>query len=649
MSKAMTPEQLSAKYEALEQKLEHDVNALHSALEKQGVNSRGTTDIFGREFSVPVDAEHKASQFSMMMVFTNFDNPHMRAFHTSWFGFFSSFFSMFAAAPLTAYMKKKTSLNLNKKEIGKANIAAVSTNIVMRVFVGFMSDLMGPRRCMAFLLLITTPAIIGMMFVPKCDCINEDIDGDGIVECDNVGECSSSAETFIAMRALIGIALATFVTCQVWCSQMFNKSVVGFANATSAGWGNLGGGVTNLLMPYIFLGFYSSVSGDSSAEKEDKAWRLCYLVPLGMHLIGAAAALTGRDLPDGNIKELEASGAKQKSNGSIVLKTGLSNVNAWILTVTYGMCFGVELTMNSVAALYFHDYHGLTPQLAGLLASLYGLMNLFARSVGGLISDWANKQFGMRGRLWACWIVQSLEGALCMVMAGTTLSMDAPFERPDTTAWTKLDGVWVPGNSSSVPESEWVTIPQCGALQEAPPTWFQEEHDVGDGLAMWLEPPFMRNGAAADCISNQNSAGMSVFCMILFSLCVQAAEGLHYGIVPYVSRPALGIVSGMVGAGGNLGAVIALRSFFFAGDIRRDEGFLRLGIMVIGLTALMFFIYFPDMGGMLFPAGGLGKYDPQIIKPPADYRGADSMDFANNKDNKEKTSSTAEVAVVTAA
>merc|ERR1712006_64827 len=83
-----------------------------------------------------------------------------------------------------------------------------------------------------------------------------------------------------------------------------------------------------------------------------------------------------------------------------------------------------------------------------------------------------------------------------------------------------------------------------------------------------------------------------------------------------------------VGAGGNLGSVIALRSFFFEGDIRRDEGFLRLGAMVIGLTALMFFIYFPDMGSLLTPAGALGSYDPQLIKPPADYRGADHMDFS---------------------
>ena len=63
----------------------------------------------------------------------------------------------------------------------------------------------------------------------------------------------------------------------------------------------------------------------------------------------------------------------------------------------------------------------------------------------------------------------------------------------------------------------------------------------------------------------------------------------------------------MVGAGGNLGAVIGLRAFFFSGDIRRDEGFLRLGALVIGIKTLMFFnifIYFPprQFGSMLTPA-----------------------------------------------
>ena len=50
-------------------------------------------------------------------------------------------------------------------------------------------------------------------------------------------------------------------------------------------------------------------------------------------------------------------------------------------------------------------------------------------------------------------------------------------------------------------------------------------------------------------------------------------------------------------------------------------------VMPYGELALLFAVYFPELGSMLFPAGGLGKYDPQIIKPPADYRGSDSMDY----------------------
>jgi nitrate/nitrite transporter NarK len=614
---------MSAKMEQMEK----EIGQLHDLLSAKGMNSRGTTDIYGRKFSVPVDQEHKATA----LVIFNADLPHNRAFHTSWFGFFSSFFSMFAAAPMIMYIRKPSSLGLTKPQIGTANISAVSTNIVMRATTGFLCDILGPRRALAFLLFVTCPAILGMQWV-------------------------NNADGFIACRAMIGIALATFVTSQVWCSQMFNKSIVGLANATSAGWGNLGGGVTNLLMPFIFDAMYANGKDPDPLVNEDRAWRNAYLVPLAMHFVGGCAALTGRDLPDGNIKELEASGAKQKSKGGVVLKTGLSNVNAWVFVLTYGMCFGVELTMNSVAAAYFHDYHGQSVRVAGLLASIYGLMNLFARSLGGLLSDAANKKYGMRGRLWACWIVQTIEGVFCILMATITLDMDAPFNRGKVPAWTKMtlsraqralypdyvDG-WVPVNTTF---NETMMIEECSALEQAPPAYFQEYYDVGTDKRLFLEPPFSRDGDAAKCISNQGASGQVVLFMILFSLCVQAAEGLHYGIVPYVSRPALGIVSGMVGAGGNLGSVIALWSFFKGGDIRTDHGFLYLGIMVISITALMFFVYFPDMGSMLTPAKALGSYYPQLIKPPADYRGADSIDFAAiKKDNEAKSSTTEGVAV----
>ena len=51
-----------------------EVNSLHTTLEKKGINSRGTADVFGRVFEVPVDKEHKATQ----LPFTKCGNPHMR-------------------------------------------------------------------------------------------------------------------------------------------------------------------------------------------------------------------------------------------------------------------------------------------------------------------------------------------------------------------------------------------------------------------------------------------------------------------------------------------------------------------------------------------------------------------------------------------
>merc|ERR1712023_110504 len=131
------------------------------------------------------------------------------------------------------------------------------------------------------------------------------------------------------------------------------------------------------------------------------------------------------------------------------------------------------------------------------------------------------------------------------------------------------------------------------------------------------------------CIRNKNIVGLTVFIMILFSISVQMAEGLHFGVVPYVCRPALGIVSGMVGAGGNSGAVLTLWTIFKNSEVERtDDGFMILGGVIIGTSLLMWAMYFPDMGGMLFKAGQI-PYDPQRVKIPADYRGTDAMNYDN--------------------
>jgi NNP family nitrate/nitrite transporter-like MFS transporter len=535
------------------------------------------------------------------------------AFHGSWFGFFASFYSTFAAASLSAYIIPD--LDLSDAEWAQSGIMAVCGTIFFRLVMGWICDRFGARKGLGYLLLLTTPAIVLIMF-------------------------AQNAWQFILLRTCIGFSLATFVACQTWCSQMFAKKVVGIANATAAGWGNLGGGITNLTMPFIFLAFRSFASSDSVA------WRLSYLVPLVLHIVGGMVVLQARDLPDGNFAELESSGAKQKADSKVVLKVGFSNINAWILTITYGMCFGIELTMNNVAARYFYAYQGLTPQIAGICASCWGLMNIIARSIGGWISDWANKKAGMRGRLWATWVVQTLEGVFCILLGLVTINMDAPNTdktAPTVNAFTYITPDTMRNELLGPSYSGWVDMnATCFGVAGVEAADLRvavcntKKLDLSDALANCLKiapGTIMRQTAPAEfggpdlnCISNSGTVGLVMLLVVCFSLCVQAAEGLHYGVVPYVSRPALGVVSGMVGAGGNTGAVVA-GNLFFAGSMRTDQAIINMGIMIIALTCLLMFVYFPDKGGMFVKAGGLGKYDPQIIKPPEGYGGTDKMDF----------------------
>jgi NNP family nitrate/nitrite transporter-like MFS transporter len=57
--------------------------------------------------------------------------------------------------------------------------------------------------------------------------------------------------------------------------------------------------------------------------------------------------------------------------------------------------------------------------------------------------------------------------------------------------------------------------------------------------------------------SSAQGVAMAVTAMLAFGMCLHMACGATYALVPFVDRKALGGVAGIIGAGGNVGAVAA--------------------------------------------------------------------------------------------
>jgi len=399
--------------------------------------------------------------------------PQIRAFHMTWFSFFLCFFAWFGIAPLMTVVRDE--LSLTKEQVGWSIIASVAITVVARLFIGWFCDRVGPRLAYTWLLILGSLPVMGIGF-------------------------AHDFTTFLIFRLMIGAIGASFVITQYHTSIMFAPNVVGTANATSAGWGNLGGGVTQFVMPAVFA-LFVGVLGFTEAI----GWRA------SMFIAGIVCALTGvayyfltQDAPDGNFKDLRAQGKMPEGKyASGAFFEACKDHRVWALFVIYGACFGIELTINNIAALYFADYFGLGLAAAGTAAALFGLMNIFARTLGGVFGDKFGGKWGLKGRVF--WLFTAL---FC------------------------------------------------------------------EGLALML-------------FSQMTVLMLAVPALVLFSLFVQMSEGATYSVVPFVNKKALGAVAGVVGAGGNAGAVAA--GFLFKSALDWRTALLVLGAVVVGcsFTALL--------------------------------------------------------------
>jgi NNP family nitrate/nitrite transporter-like MFS transporter len=307
--------------------------------------------------------------------------PQMRAFHLTWLAFFVCFFAWFATAPLMPIIKGD--LNLTNDQVYSIGIAGVFATVLARFVIGPLCDKFGPRIVYTALLFFGAFPVIGIAF-------------------------AWDYASFLVFRLAIGVIGASFVITQFHTSVMFAPNVVGTANATVGGWGNAGGGVTQSVMPVVLAGIVAW------GLSNGMAWRYAQVLPAVLMLVTAVLYWKfTQDTPEGNFSDMRRMGISTevgKKEGWDVMKSASKNYRVWLLAACYGASFGVELFVHSIAATYYFNRYHLSLEDAGLAVGAFGLLALFARAVGGLISDRVAKGLGLDGRTWLLFGLMMGEG-----------------------------------------------------------------------------------------------------------------------------------------------------------------------------------------------------------------------------------------------
>ncbi len=107
-----------------------------------------------------------------------------------------------------------------------------------------------------------------------------------------------------------------------------------------------------------------------------------------------------------------------------------------------------------------------------------------------------------------------------------------------------------------------------------------------DGRTMLLFACLIGEGVGLLMFSRSPSVGLAIAAMSFFGLFTHMACGATYALMPFVDRRALGGVAGIIGAGGNVGAVIA--GFINKASPSTSQTLWTLGLIVLvtGLGAL---------------------------------------------------------------
>jgi NNP family nitrate/nitrite transporter-like MFS transporter len=339
---------------------------------------------------------------------------NIRILHLTWFAFFLSFMIWFAHAPLMVVIRD--AMHLTDQEVKILLILNVALTIPARIVVGMLVDKYGPRQMFASILILGGLSSIAFAL-------------------------TQTYQQLALVRFLSGFVGAGFVVGIRMISEWFPARQTGIAQGIYGGWGNFGSAGAAIILPSLALYFgaengwryaigltgivtiiygciyYFSVSNTPKGStyfspkkmgamevtsKKDLFIYILMNAPMYMALSALTWKLSAQmhwissEMAYGIYATLVALYIFQtfkiiQVNQSI-FKEEVPELHRYsfkqvaILDFAYALTFGAELAVVSMLPLYYVDTFGVEPILAGILAGIYPVINLFARPAGGWLT-----------------------------------------------------------------------------------------------------------------------------------------------------------------------------------------------------------------------------------------------------------------------
>ena len=358
----------------------------------------------------------------------------IKLLHFTWIAFFITFYIWFNMAPIASTMLQKLDW-ITPDHIKALAIANVALTIPARIIVGSLIDRYGSRRIFSGLLIVMAFPVFMFAF-------------------------GNSFTQLLIARLLLSSIGAGFVIGIRLVADWFPPHMVGRAEGFYAGWGNFGSAFASMTLPWFALDFFGSYEdgwryalaingvvsfvygfifyfsvGDTPEGKPFIGTKktqpliatskadLIQLIIWSFPLVGALGLLAWRlstvAVGNGNSEKFISDnvlygiwvvlfvvfivhiGKTLKINLPL-LKKGIPEEDKYsfnsvaALNTTYFANFGAELAVVSMLPIFFEKTFTISPTLAGIVASSFAFVNLFARPLGGLLSDrFGNRKFTM--------------------------------------------------------------------------------------------------------------------------------------------------------------------------------------------------------------------------------------------------------------